>query len=183
MTDRSKRFKAHLFVVVPAAIAVCAAGCTPKPSTPFGPAVPTGATAIGGSSVSNVPTPAAPNVPASQQEAQDTVVGYLQKTVNSLPPGTTLDSTDFRGGANTDCVDEPLGSDKSPTRFEYWTHVNGPQGISPDDLVSRTGDAWKSWGTNVIERDDFPKPTASDTRRTVTDCRSQVPPSQVIRPP
>jgi hypothetical protein len=30
----------------------------------------------------------------------DTVIGYLQKTVNRLSSGTRLDSRDFRGGAH-----------------------------------------------------------------------------------
>ncbi len=45
-----------------------------------------------------IPTPSAPKIPSSQQEAQDTVLHYLQKTVAGLPAGTVLDSTDFRGG-------------------------------------------------------------------------------------
>ena len=158
MEDRLTRFRIPMLMAASLATAMCITGCTTNSSTPHGSAVPTGATAIGGSSVSNIPTPAAPKIPASQQEAQDTVVGYLQQTVNGLPPGTTLDSTDFRGGANMDCEDEPTGPGKPPTRFEYWTHVNGPEGGNLDDLVSKAGDVWKSLGINVIERDDFRKP-------------------------
>lgn len=157
MATRSMTFRAPLLMAAPLAVAICIAGCTSKSSTSLGP-VPTGVTVIGRNSVSNVPTPAAPKIPASQQEAQDAVIGYLQKTVNGLPPGTALDSTDFRGGANMACVDEHTDPGKPPTRFEYWTHVNGPQGSNPDDLVSKTGDVWKSLDINVIERDDFRKP-------------------------
>ena len=36
----------------------------------------------------NIPVAESPKVPNSQQEAQDTVLQYLQRTVNGLPPGT-----------------------------------------------------------------------------------------------
>ncbi|SRX92132.1 hypothetical protein [Mycobacterium shimoidei] len=106
------------------------------------------------------PTPAAPSpkIPSSQQEAQDTVLHYLQKTVDGLPPGTVLDSTDFRGGGNVPCDDDYMGPGKPPSEYEYWTHVNGPPGTAPDELIVRAGDLWRSWGFNVIERSGFEKP-------------------------
>lgn len=107
--------------------------------------------------MTDVPKPSAPKIPASQQEAQDTVIGYLQKTVDSLPRGTKLDATDFRGGANMSCEDEPM-TDTPPTRFEYWTHVTADSVASTDDLIKKAGDAWRSWGADVKERDDFRKP-------------------------
>lgn len=137
-----------------AAIAL-ASGCSTE--NPRGSAEPTGATIIGGDTVTDVPKPSAPKIPASQQEAQDTVIGYLQKTVDSLPRGAKLDATDFRGGANMSCEDEPM-TDTPPTRFEYWTHVTADNGASTDDLINKAGDAWRSWGADVKERDDFRKP-------------------------
>ncbi|WP_234809003.1 hypothetical protein [Mycolicibacter hiberniae] len=103
-----------------------------------------------------VPPP--PKVPSSQQEAQDTVLRYLQRTVDGLPSGTVLDSTDFRGGGNLACDDNFTGPGKPPTEYEYWTHVNGPAGTNPDDLVTAVGETWRSWGLTVVERDDFRKP-------------------------
>lgn len=106
------------------------------------------------------PTPSvrSPKIPKSQQEAQDTVLQYLQKTVDGLPPDTVLDSTDFRGGGNVSCDDDHTGPGNPPTEYEYWTHVNGPHGTSSDELVVRAGEVWRSWGFTVTERDDFRKP-------------------------
>lgn len=104
------------------------------------------------------PTPPPPKTPSSQQEAQDTVLHYLQKTVDGLAAGTVLDSTDFRGGGNVPCDDDFTGPGKPPTEYEYWTHVNGPSGVSSDELVAATGEVWRSWGLTVVERDDFRKP-------------------------
>lgn len=44
------------------------------------------------------PTPTAqdPKIPSSQQEAQDTVLRYLQQTVDALPAGSTLDGSRYR---------------------------------------------------------------------------------------
>lgn len=103
------------------------------------------------------PQESGPKIPASQQEAQDAVFNYLQRTVDSLPRGTTLDANDFRGGANMSCEDEPM-TDTPPTRYEYWTNVVADAGASTDDLISKTGDAWRGWGAEVKERDDFRKP-------------------------
>ncbi len=106
----------------------------------------------------SMPTPASPKIPRTQQEAQDTVLRYLRKTVDGLPPGTVLDSTDFRGGGNLTCDDHFTGPGKPPTEYEYWTHVMGPPGVSSDELVAATGEVWRSWGLTVVERDDFRKP-------------------------
>ncbi|WP_237160479.1 hypothetical protein [Mycolicibacter engbaekii] len=108
--------------------------------------------------MASTPATPAPKVPSSQQEAQDTVLHYLQKTVDGLPAGTVLDSTDFRGGGNGSCDDNFTGPGRPPTQYEYWTHVHGPLGASPDELVAATGEVWRSWGLTVTERDDFRKP-------------------------
>ncbi|BBZ67198.1 hypothetical protein MINS_26270 [Mycolicibacterium insubricum] len=108
--------------------------------------------------MSDMPRPSAPKVPQSQQEAQDTVFGYLQRTVDALPAGTKLDSTDFRGGGNFNCDDEPAQPGTSPVAYDYWTHAIVPPGVSADDLVEAAGKAWQSWGMRVLERDEFRKP-------------------------
>lgn len=128
-------------------------GCSPTSTKPTDAVI----RSVGAGTADNIPKPSAPRVPSSQQEAQDTVISYLQKTVDSLPRGTKLDATDFRGGANMSCEDEPM-TDTPPTRFEYWTHVTADNGASTDDLITKTGDTWRSWGADVKERDDFRKP-------------------------
>ncbi|WP_232315542.1 hypothetical protein [Mycobacterium celatum] len=106
------------------------------------------------------PTPVAPSpkVPSSQQEAQDTVLHYLQKTVDGLPPGTVLDSSDSQGGSNLACDDNYTGPGPGPTEYTAAMHVIGPEGTAPAELVARSGELWQSWGLTVMERNGFEKP-------------------------
>lgn len=104
------------------------------------------------------PTPSAPKIPASQQEAHDTVLQYLQKTVDGLPPGTTLDTTQAGGGSNLSCDDDYQGPGPGPTDYTITTYVIGPAGVPPADLITKTGDLWRSWGLSVMERNGFEKP-------------------------
>ena len=106
----------------------------------------------------HTPVAQSPKVPDSQQEAQDTVLHYLQKTVNGLPPGTVLDSSDAQGGSNLGCDDNYTGPGPGPTEYTAALHVVGPQGIPPADLITRTGQLWQSWNLTVMERDGFEKP-------------------------
>jgi hypothetical protein len=104
------------------------------------------------------PVPAKPNVPANQQEAQDTLTAYLQKTVDALPKGTSLDGTRYTVGDGTAyCEDNPSGPD-APIHAEDWRDMNLPPGTDTATIISQTGDIWKQWGWNVIERDGFTKP-------------------------
>jgi hypothetical protein len=98
-----------------------------------------------------------PVVPASQQQAQDTIIGYLKKTLQVLPPGATLDATRYSGGTNTPpCKDVTSGV--APKSFSTIGELNLPAGVDPVSVVAQLGDAWKSWGWYVIERDGFRKP-------------------------
>ena len=105
------------------------------------------------------PVPASPKIPASQQEAQDTVLRYLQRTVDALPKGTSLDGTRYMVGKGTNyCDDNPSGPD-APVHVEDWRDINLPPGITDfNTIISQTGDIWKRWGWQVIERDGFSKP-------------------------
>jgi hypothetical protein len=67
-------------------------------------------------------------VPQSQQQAQDTVTGYLKRTMESLPPGTVLDASRYAGaGHNSWCEDEPSGPGKPPVRFHTIGEITFPQ--------------------------------------------------------
>lgn len=104
------------------------------------------------------PSVPSPKVPASQQEAQDTVLRYLQDTVNALPPGSTLDGTRYVAGGDTRyCDDDPSGPD-APVRFSDWRDIQTSAQMDFTKLVSEIGDVWKSWGWQVIERDGYEKP-------------------------
>jgi hypothetical protein len=128
----------------------------------LGPATPTGATILGGPDMTSASPPPPgwterPVVPTSQQQAQDTVIGYLKKTLRALPPGIALDATRYSGGTNTaPCQDVETGV--SPNNFTTIGDLQLPPGTSPDAIVTKTGDIWKSWGWYVIERDGFYKP-------------------------
>lgn len=99
-----------------------------------------------------------PKIPASQQEAQDVVLRYLQQTVDTLPKGSSLDGTRLTvGHGATYCEDEPADHN-APIHFEDWRDVAVPAGTDSNVVVSQTGDAWKSWGWQVLEREGFPKP-------------------------
>jgi hypothetical protein len=74
------------------------------------------------------PVPASPKIPTSQQEAQDTVLRYLQQTVDALPKGTTLDGTRYAIGDGTAyCEDNPSGPD-TPVHVEDWRDMTLPPG-------------------------------------------------------
>lgn len=97
-------------------------------------------------------------IPHSQQEAQDTVLRYLQRTVDGLPPDTVLDSSNSQGAANLPCDDNHIGDEPGPYEFFATLDVIGPDNTSPADLVSVTGELWHSWHLSVTERDGFEKP-------------------------
>lgn len=98
-----------------------------------------------------------PVVPASQQQAQDTVLGYLKKTLHQLPAGTMLDATGYGGATSTaPCEDVITGT--PPKDFSTIGELKLPPGSDPVAIIAKTGDIWKSWGWYVMERDGFRKP-------------------------
>jgi hypothetical protein len=104
------------------------------------------------------PVPASPKIPTSQPEAQDTVIEYLQKTVNALPKGTSLDGTRYMVGKGTTyCEDNPSGPDAA-VHVEDWRDMNLAPRTDFNAIITQTGDVWKQWGWQVIERDRFSKP-------------------------
>jgi hypothetical protein len=139
---------------------VLAAGCGRH--SPLGPPTPTGATILGGPDVTSASPPppgwtSRPVVPTSQQQAQDTILGYLKKTLRALPPGTALDATRYSGATNTPpCKDVTTGV--APVSLSTMGELNLPAGVDPVGIVAQLGDTWKSWGWYVIERDGFRKP-------------------------
>lgn len=145
---------------VAAWLVVLVAGCGHH--SRLGPPIPTGATILGGPDMTSAPPPPPgwterPVVPASQQQAQDTVLGYLKKTLRALPAGTTLDATRYSGGINTPpCQDVDTGI--PPVSFSTIGELKLPAGTNPDVVIGKVGDIWKSWGWYVIERDGFYKP-------------------------
>jgi hypothetical protein len=144
------------------ATAALLGGCSDKSG--LGPSVPSGATEIGGLPVTSAPPPPAgwnPKdvVPSSQQQAQDTLVGYLKKTLQALPPGTVLDSAGYAGaGHNIGCEDEPKDPKTAPVHFQTIGNVTVPGATDRNAVINKVGDIWRSWGWYVFERDGFTKP-------------------------
>ncbi|MCV7039204.1 hypothetical protein H7I58_10725 [Mycolicibacterium moriokaense] len=83
---------------------------------------------------------------------------YLSDTVNAMPKGTTLDGTRYIVGDGTSfCEDNPSGDDP-PVRVTDWRDVEPTAETDFGALIGQTGELWKSWGWQVLERDGFDKP-------------------------
>lgn len=95
-------------------------------------------------------------VPESQQQAVDTLIGYFTKTLAELPAGTVFDRTRYLGGYNVPCDDRVSG--KPDYMFAPRFDASFPDGTDFAAIIATTGEIWKRWGWNVIERDGFDKP-------------------------
>ena len=95
-----------------------------------------------------------PVVPTSQQQAQDTVLGYLKKTLQALPAGTTLDATRYSGGTNTPPCEDVI-SGVPPVAFTTIGELKLPVGVDPDDIIAKVGEIWQGWGWYVLDRGDL----------------------------
>ena len=104
---------------------------------PPGPPVPTGR----------------PVVPTSQQQTQDTVLGYLKKTLAAFPSGTVFDRARYAGSGNAPCNDEPTGV--PPNEFSDIRDAIFPPDTDPDAMIAKVGEIWQGGGGYVRERDGF----------------------------
>lgn len=100
-----------------------------------------------------------PFAPESQQQAQDTVVDHLRRTLAGLPPGTILDASRFAGaGHNSYCDDDDSGA-SAPMRFHTIGELKIPDsGGDEVGVVTAVGELWRGWGWQVLERDGFRTP-------------------------
>ncbi|WP_156181166.1 hypothetical protein [Mycobacterium nebraskense] len=130
------------------AVVTFVGGCSHH--SPLGPPTPTGATPLGGPTMESKPPPPPgwklqPAIPATRQQAQDTVIAYLKKSMQALPPGITPDATRYSGGASVaPCQDVTSGT--SPMEFATNGDLTLPPGTGPEGIIAKTGDIWKSWG-------------------------------------
>jgi hypothetical protein len=160
MDDVHSRLARYTVVSMIAAVAgLLLVGC--HANQPLGPPTPTGATILGGSTMPPPPPPPGwtqhTEIPTSQQQAQDTVLGYFQKTLNALPPGTSFDASRYSGGGDVPCTDAPLEAD-SPVEYSVTGDLVLPHGVDVATFIAQVGDIWKSWGWWVYERDGMYKP-------------------------
>lgn len=130
----------------------------------LGSPTPSGATDIGGPPMTSQPPPPPgwnPKevVPQSQQEAQDTIAGYIQRMLDALPEGTAYDTGRYSGGGhNSSCDDNYTGPGKPPTHFTTTGDLSFLPGSDLSAMIAKTGEIWRSWGWHVYERDGFEKP-------------------------
>lgn len=152
MTTRFKRAMS-----VCAALAVTLAACSKHDQT-------SPAETEGQSAMTQATPPLPPGfvvkeaVPRSQQQAQDTVLGYLTRTLAALPAGAVVDASRYgMAGHNSYCDD----NDSSPTAPRYFHtigEVTVPGDAGSNGLVDKVGEIWRGWGWYVTERDGFAKP-------------------------
>jgi hypothetical protein len=152
---------AHGALICCGAFVLILSGCSDGGN--LGPPTPSGATDIGGPTVTSVPPP--PDgwnpkdvVPESQQQAQDTVIGYLKRTLVSLPAGTVLDATRYAGAGHNSYCDDNDSSPGAPMRFHTIGELKLPPDADTSNVVTTTGDIWRGWGWYAFERDGFRKP-------------------------
>ena len=94
-----------------------------------------------------LPVPADPKIPTSQQEAQDTVLRYMQQTIDALPEGVSLDGTRYMiGDGTTYCEDEPADRN-APVKLEDWRDMKVPPDTDVKALIAQVGGIWESWGS------------------------------------
>ena len=98
-------------------------------------------------------------VPQSQEMAQDSILGYIRRTLAVLPAGTVLDAMGQPGSGQTAwCEDEPKDPKNVPVHLLVVGGVKVPGDMDPKTLIAKVGDTWRSWGWYVSERDGFNKP-------------------------
>lgn len=129
---------------------------------PLGPPIPTGATILGGSTMTSAPRPAGVESGCRHADESATSPGHgariPQKTLTALPPGIAFDASRYSGGTTAvPCNDSPLNTNP-PVEFTATGDLTVPSEVDADKLITQTGDIWKSWGWWVFERDDFRKP-------------------------
>lgn len=84
----------------------------------------------------------------SRPTVQQEVVGYLEKTVNALPPGTYLDGSAMPvGGRTAGCPDADPA--KPTVRFEISMTVVTSPPMRSDAIASQAAALWRSWGVPI----------------------------------
>lgn len=82
----------------------------------------------------------------------------LQKTVDVLPAGSSLDGSRYQVGTmDRYCENDPAGT-TSAVHVEDWRDVQLTNDVDADAVITQTADIWRQWGWRVIERDGFEKP-------------------------
>jgi hypothetical protein len=162
--DPGRRAHRASRLIVLAAAGLLMMSCHANP--PPGPPTPTGATILGGPPMTSTP-PTPPGwkvqiaVPASQQQARDTVLTYLKKTLGAMPPGVVFDASRYSGGTSAVPCNDTTHNANAPVQFAATGDLKLPPGVDGGNLIAEVGDIWKTWGWWVFERDGMYKPNRS----------------------
>lgn len=91
----------------------------------------------------------------SQQQAQDTVLGHLRRTLAALPAGAVLDATRYGGAGHNSYCDDGDSGPTAPVRFHTIGELTVP---GAQNTVAAVGEIWRGWGWQVEDRDGFRTP-------------------------
>ena len=97
-------------------------------------------------------------VPKTHQEARDTVVGYLQRTLAALGPGAVIDASRYLVAGTTSYCDDNDSGPNAPRYFTTLGEITDPAIRDGSQLVEKVGEIWRGWGWYVLEREGWGKP-------------------------
>ena len=157
MTTRTSLKHRTLTALACLAAVSALSGCSD--TAKLGPPTPTGATEIGGRNMSSPGQEPTQITPENQEQVEDTLLGYIKKTLQALPPGYVLDATRFGGTSSgiIGCDDNATGPD-APVRLTVTGDLKIPPGIDNVAVSEAFGQVWRSWGWRVYTDDKFRQP-------------------------
>ena len=120
-------------------------------------------------------------VPKTHQEARDTVVGYLQRTLAALGPGAVIDASRYLVAGTTSYCDDNDSGPNAPRYFTTLGEITDPAIRDGSQLVEKVGEIWRGWGWYVLEREGWGKPNRFGYTPTGTSCTSRQRPNRGIR--
>ncbi|EFV12386.1 hypothetical protein [Segniliparus rugosus] len=100
----------------------------------------------------------APHV-ESQQQAQETLYGYMRRTLEGLPDGVSIFSAHPWQGGKTSACDDRIDQENAPITYHDTFDMKVPIGTDHDALIGKIRDLWRSWGWRVEERESDSSPS------------------------
>lgn len=97
--------------------------------------------------------------PESQKQVEDTLLGYIKRTLQALPPGYVLDASRFGGtGSGIIGCDDNDTSPDAPVRLTVSSDLKVPPGVDNVAVSEAFGQVWRSFGWRVYSDDGFRQP-------------------------
>ncbi|WP_245535345.1 hypothetical protein [Segniliparus rotundus] len=156
MKNSDIRVKGTTALLFSALVVAILAGCGGHEHTQSSAATPPHHNDVTTLDMKPEPMTVSPNI-TSQRQAQETLYGYMQKTLQGLPDNIFLDNKrygGYGGGHTAACDSERVDRENSPVDFGDYRDMHTPPGSDYNALIAKVGDIWKSWGWRVEERDD-----------------------------